>query len=125
MYTTPNDPLIGIVGPCGAGKTSLALKLSNLYSSVRAIAQEHSYVPDMWRRITNPDILIYLDTSYGITIQRRNLSWSESEYQIELDRLAHARANANITIATDHLSLDEVFQVAVDALNKLNTNSGE
>jgi adenylate kinase family enzyme len=120
MGSPAYDPLIGIVGPCGAGKTSLAGKLSTQYSRVRAIAQEHSYVPDMWRRITNPDILIYLEASYAVTIQRRNLSWSESEYQIELDRLAHSRANADIIIVTDTLTLDEVFRVAMDRLNKLN-----
>jgi deoxyadenosine/deoxycytidine kinase len=87
---------IGIVGPCGAGKSSLAERLSPYYSTVRAIAQEHSYVPTMWRRITNPDILIYLDASYSVTVQRRKLNWTDAEYRIELDRLENARKNADI-----------------------------
>lgn len=125
MGTTAHDPLIGIVGPCGAGKTSLAAKLSSQFARVRAIAQEHSYVPDMWRRITNPDILIYLDASYPVTIQRRHLDWTEDEYHVELNRLAHAHEHADIYIATDHLSLDNVFQVALEKLKHLVSNTGE
>jgi ABC-type Mn2+/Zn2+ transport system ATPase subunit len=52
--------LVGIVGPCGAGKTTLTRNLTAAGISARAIAQEHSYVPYMWQKITNPDILIFL-----------------------------------------------------------------
>ena len=85
----------------------------------RAIAQEHSYVPYMWRKITNPDILIYLDASYPSTIQRRKLNWTEAEYQIELERLAHARQHADITIQTDNLDLAGVARTAVRELERL------
>jgi deoxyadenosine/deoxycytidine kinase len=104
---------IGIVGPCGAGKSSLAERLSPHFAFVRAIAQEHSYVPDMWRRITNPDFLIYLDASYPVTVRRRNLNWTEMEYCIELERLAHARQHADITIQTDALDLEQVAETAL------------
>jgi cytidylate kinase len=120
--TTMHTIKVGIVGPCGAGKTSLADRLSTHYSFVRAIAQEHSYVPSMWRQLTNPDVLIYLDASYPVTIQRRKLDWTEAEYQIELDRLAHARANADIFIATDDLDLDEVVAAALQELMKFHAN---
>jgi len=119
MDTTTRKLLIGIVGPCGAGKSSLAERLSPFYSSVRAIAQEHSYVPYMWRRITNPDILIYLDASYPVTIQRRKLNWTEAEYKIELERLAHARQHADITIQTDNLDLAGVARTAARELERL------
>ena len=56
-------PLIGIVGPCGAGKTTLAQGLRGKGYRARAIVQEHSYVQDMWQRITKPDILIFLQAS--------------------------------------------------------------
>ena len=111
--------LIGIVGPCGAGKSSLAEKLSPHYSSVRAIAQEHSYVPYMWQRLTNPDVLIYLEASYPVTIQRRKLNWTEAEYRIELERLAHARQHADITIQTDGLDIEGVARAAADELERL------
>jgi deoxyadenosine/deoxycytidine kinase len=119
MDTTTRKLLIGIVGPCGAGKTSLAERLSPYYSSVRAIAQEHSYVPYMWRRLTNPDILIYLNASYPVTIQRRKLNWTEAEYKIELERLAHARQHADIIIETDSLDLEGVAKTATQELELL------
>jgi cytidylate kinase len=110
---------VGIVGPCGAGKSSLAEILSSRFSFVRAIAQEHSYVPGMWRQLTNPDILIYLDASYPVTIQRRQLNWTEAEYQVELARLANARESADITIRTDDLTLEQVAEKALQALETI------
>jgi len=103
-------PLIGIVGPCGAGKSTLASNLSRLGYSVRHIAQEHSYVPSMWQRITKPDILIYLDVSYKNTVIRRSLDWTEGEYQDQLTRLRHARQHADYYLDTNYLNQDEVFR---------------
>jgi len=36
------------------------------------IAQEHSYVPYMWKRITNPDLLIYLNASFEVSQDAEN-----------------------------------------------------
>ena len=55
---------IGVVGPCGAGKSTLVNALAEHGYPARHIAQEHSYVPSMWKRMVNPDILIYLEASY-------------------------------------------------------------
>ena len=72
---------IGLVGVCGAGKTTLSTGLKPFYKNVRQIAQEHSYVPDMWQRLVDPDILIYLQVSYLITLKRKPFTWTEKEYQ--------------------------------------------
>ena len=48
---------IAIVGPCGAGKSTLARNLRLKGRQARAIAQEHSYVPAMWQCLTKPDFL--------------------------------------------------------------------
>jgi deoxyadenosine/deoxycytidine kinase len=108
--------LVGIVGPCGAGKTTLAIKLNESGFHSRPIAQEHSYVPDMWKKITNPEILIYLAASYDVTMSRRKFRWEYWEYLEQLKRLEHARVNADIVIETDELSIEDVFQIATSRL---------
>jgi adenylate kinase family enzyme len=110
------DKLIGIVGPCGAGKTTLAQYLRSQGYRVKHIAQEHSYVPYMWQRITNPDILIYLDVSYENTLLRRNLAWSREEFNEQLRRLSHAHQNANLIINTNLFDAQGVFETAIEFL---------
>jgi len=68
--------------------------------------------------LTNPDVLIYLFVSYEKTLQRRNLNWSKREYQIQIDRLKHAKEHAHILIDTDLLSPEEVSNMAIQSINK-------
>ncbi|MBN2147019.1 MAG: hypothetical protein JW726_06505 [Anaerolineales bacterium] len=84
----------------------------------RHIAQEHSYAPAMWQRITNPDLLIYLDVSYENTLQRRRLDWTPAEYAEQLHRLRHARQHADIFVDTNPLTPTEVLQKVLDFLQK-------
>ena len=114
-----DPPLIGIVGVCASGKSTLINELQRLGYRCRHIAQEHSYVSDMWQRLTNPDILIYLSATYETTIARRNLNWTRDEYRIQLDRLIHARQGAHIRIETDNLSEMDVLDTAIEQINKL------
>lgn len=108
--TSQKTPLIGVVGPCKSGKTSLKRNLEKAGYSVRQIAQEHSYVQDMWQKIARPDLLIFLDVSYPKTLVRSSLGWSEAEYDVQIERLTHARANADLIIETDPLTSEEVAQ---------------
>jgi deoxyadenosine/deoxycytidine kinase len=101
---------IGVVGPCAAGKTTLIAALKSNGYEARHIAQEHSYVADMWKRLTNPDVLIYLDVSYQLTLIRRKMDWTEEEYQEQVKRLRHARQNADLCINTDDLTPQQVLQ---------------
>ncbi len=105
---------IGLVGPCGAGKSTLQQKLKSYGYSVRHIAQEHSFVPDMWRRFTNPVLLIYLNASYETVMKRKHFDFSIQEYQQENQRLQHAREHADFIIETDTLTPDEVLQKVID-----------
>jgi hypothetical protein len=101
---------LGIVGPCASGKTTLIAGLEERGYEARHIAQEHSYVADMWKRLTNPDILIYLHVSYPLTLERRKMNWTEAEYQTQLHRLRHAREHADLFIDTDLIGPNEVLQ---------------
>ena len=107
---------IGLVGPCGAGKTTLAKRLKARGFEVRQIAQEHSYTPDMWRRISNPDVLIFLEVSYPVTLARKPFQWSEADYQEQLHRLRHAYKHADLHINTDPLTPDEVLEAVLTFL---------
>lgn len=110
--------VIGIVGPCAAGKTSLARRLRNSPYEIRHIAQEHSYVPDMWKRISNPQILIYLDVSYENTIARKQLNWTIEEYSEQVKRLKHAREHADLQINTDKITEEEVYEIVTNFINE-------
>lgn len=105
------------MGVCAAGKTTLINELQQQGFHCRHIAQEHSYVPDMWQRLTKPDLLLYLTVSYEKTLERRNLNWTFEEYQVQLDRLKHARTHADIIIDTETLGIDEVVSFAVKKIN--------
>ncbi len=110
---------IGVVGPCAAGKTTLVANLKQRGIEARHIAQEHSYVADMWLRLTNPQVLVYLDVSFPLTIERRKMDWTFQEYQEELHRLRHARQHADLYIQTDDLTAQEVFQRVLDYLDQV------
>jgi len=101
---------IGIVGPCAAGKTTLINGLKRHGIEARHIAQEHSYVADMWQRLSKPDVLIYLDASYPVSQRRRKMNWNEQEHREQEHRLRHAREHAQLYIQTDALTPDQVLK---------------
>ena len=98
---------IGVVGPCGAGKSTLVENLRDKFN-IRAISQEHSYVPDMWQRINPTDVLVYLDASLDTIARRRQISWGQERLDALNHRLRHARAHADFYLPTDGLSAEEV-----------------
>ncbi|HZM24926.1 MAG TPA: AAA family ATPase [Anaerolineales bacterium] len=110
MEPSSKSQLIGIVGPCGAGKSTLTESLEKNGYACRHIAQEHSYVPAMWQIITKPGLLIYLNVSFPISTARTKLNWQEKDYTEQLHRLSHAREHAHIIIDTDNMTTDEVLQ---------------
>jgi thymidylate kinase len=114
MNDDDSKPLIGIVGICGSGKSTLIMGLVARGYRCRHIAQEHSYVPAMWQIVTKPDLLIYLHTSFENSTSRRKLKWTHKDYEEQLRRLAHARQNANLVIDTDSLTPDEILAKVVE-----------
>ena len=118
IHTAPSRraPLVGVVGPCGSGKSTLIAGLEQHGYTCRHIAQEHSYVQSMWQRITNPDILIFLDASFPVSTARRKLSWQKDDHDEQYRRLAHARQHAHVVIDTDPLTPEQVLQKALSFL---------
>ena len=115
------EPVIGVVGPCAAGKSTLVAELRSRGYQARHIAQEHSYVQDMWKQITNPDILIYLDVSFEISIKRTNSNWSRVIYDNQVQRLVHAKKHADLYINTDDLSPEQVLDLVLDSIQDIVT----
>jgi len=107
-------PLVGIVGPCSAGKTTLARALAERGYRARAIGQEHSYVPHMWQVITRPDTLVFLDVSFAVAQARRRLDWTPADLEEQRRRLRHARDHCDYYLDTDPLTAAQV-SAAVEA----------
>ncbi len=114
---------IGVVGPCAAGKTTLINGLKTRGYQARHIAQEHSYVKDMWQRITNPGLLIFLDVSFEVSMQRKWMNWTESDFQEQLRRLDHARSHAGLIIDTNQLSPEQILAQVLSFLEDQVTGS--
>ncbi len=111
-------PRIGVVGPCGSGKSTLIAGLEKHGYACRHIAQEHSYVQAMWQVISNPDVLLFLDVSFPVSTARRRLHWQKKDYEEQLRRLHHARQHAQVVIDTDNLTPDQVLQKALAYLEE-------
>jgi len=110
------EPVIGVVGPCAAGKSTLVADLRSLGYQVRHIAQEHSYVKDMWKQISNPDFLIYLDVSFEISIKRSESNWSKVIYNNQIQRLVNAKRHNDLYIHTDNLTPKQVLDLVLKNL---------
>jgi cytidylate kinase len=109
---------VAVVGPCASGKSTLVAALRVAGYEARQPAQEHSYVPDMWRRLVDPDVLIYLDLSYAAYRQRRPKDDAGPEYlKMQRARLGHARAHANLVIDTSRLTAEAVATRVLAALS--------
>lgn len=113
-----DSPTVGIVGVCASGKSTISRLLQARGINCRPIAQEHSYVPTMWLQLTHPDFLVFLQASYPITIKRKNLNWTQSEYDEEIHRLQHACANADMIINTDNKNPNEIADLITTALQQ-------
>lgn len=67
-------------------------------------------MPSMWQRITNPDILLYLDVSMAVAARREGLnkpsSWWVEEREV---RLVHARQHCDLYVDTSDLTPEEIL----------------
>jgi deoxyadenosine/deoxycytidine kinase len=112
----PDKLIIGVVGPCASGKSTLVAALRSKNYHARHIAQEHSYVRDMWKQMSDPDFLIYLDVSFEISVRRTGTSWNRRIFEKQEARLEHAKNHADLYIQTDELNPQQVLNIVLDYL---------
>jgi len=79
----------------------------------------------MWKRITNPDILIYLDVSWDVAAQRRRMDAKGAWWAELARRLLHARQHADLYIDTDDLTLPEVVDTTLSFLERHAARQGD
>ncbi len=108
--------IVAIVGPCASGKSALAQGLAERGIRARQVVQEHSFVPEMWQIIAQPDLLIYLDASFQTCSQRKNLNWGQRDYDEQNLRLAHAKENCDLLVQTDGHSEASVLEEVLSRL---------
>jgi hypothetical protein len=115
----PISGRIAVVGICAAGKTALVDALRARGYDARSCAQEHAFVPDMWQRLSRPQVMVYLDASLDAIRRRRRIDYGAGYVQEQRRRLAHARSHCQIYLHTDELSLTEVFDQIIRYLDAL------
>ncbi len=103
---------VKVVGPCASGKSVLVASLRQLGYDARSAAQDHSFVPDMWRRLNPPDVLIYLDVTLAEARRRgrSGFGWDQTYLDEQHHRLRHARAHCDLYLPTDGLTEEKVLQ---------------
>lgn len=112
-----------VVGICGSGKTILAQGLRQLGHEVRECHQEHSQVPYMWRVISRPDVLVYLDASAAVAEQRGLHHYVQGCVEEQRRRLAHARAYCDLYLLTDGLTQAQVLTTVAEFLAQRSPNA--
>jgi ABC-type glutathione transport system ATPase component len=119
------DGRIAVVGVCGSGKSTLAVALRLHGYDARECAQEHSYIPDMWQRISRPRILVYLAASHSMVLSRLCTYVTAELYQEQIAKLAHAREHASIYVNTDILATEQVLLRVLENLALYRIEPGE
>lgn len=94
------------MGVCASGKSTLKKHLDALGIASHAIAQEHSQVPQLFRR--QGRWVVLLVANWQTVHRRRQLSWDREFYRTEWDRLRAARQDAHLIIHTDALTPHQV-----------------
>jgi pantothenate kinase len=104
-------PRVVVVGHCASGKSTLVENLRSDGIDAVASAQEHSEIAGLWKR-SNADLLVYLDVDLETIRERRGRTWPELVFDLQEERLRHAREEADLVIDTARHRAEEVFRRA-------------
>ena len=63
-----------VVGPCASGKTTLVDNLRPRGYEIKSCVQEHSFTPDLWKRFSKADVLVFLDAELPTIAERQQRS---------------------------------------------------
>lgn len=120
LAAIPLPPLIPgritVVGVCGAGKSSLVAELCARGYDAHECLQEHSFLADMWRRVSRPQVLVMLHAARQTLLSRSYSYVSPALYQDQINKLAHACAHAQIYVNTDNLEIQSVGSLVLSYL---------
>lgn len=112
----PAGLIVGVVGPCCSGKSTLVNSLIQRGYTVRHIAQEHSFAPSMWKVIGKAELLVFLDVSFEVAQRRRWMDWKPADLEAQQQRLRHAREHCDVYLQTDTLSAEQVLKRVLSVL---------
>lgn len=112
-----DQPRVVVVGPCAAGKSTLAKALCRLGYDAYVCAQEHSVIRSLWRH-RNPDIVVFLDVDLATVRLRRGQEWPEAIFVEQMRRLSEARSAADLVIDTATMNIPEMVARTVDFLER-------
>jgi hypothetical protein len=126
MITERTSPVrVAVVGACASGKSTLVDALRIAGYEARHVAQEHSYVPSMWSKISQPDVLLYLDVNFAnVQARRPDPSFHPQDLAEQERRLIHARANCDLYLDTNRFLPDDVRKKSLEFLERLSKIDG-
>lgn len=104
--------VIGVVGNCASGKTTLVQGLSRQGWRAVNIPQEHSVSPRFWRRL-QVDYLVSLSCTLATAKSRRRIPWGQERLDAQAEKLNDARQHCQLHLDTDHLTIEQVLQVVL------------
>jgi deoxyadenosine/deoxycytidine kinase len=111
---------VAVVGACASGKSTLVTALKAAGYEARHVAQEHSFVPEMWQLISRPDVLVYLDVAYETIQSRRSLAqFGLADLAEQNRRLEHAREHCDLYVNTNTLNQYQVQDRCLSFLDKV------
>jgi len=107
---------IVVVGACASGKSLLVSGLRAHGYRARQCLQEHSYVPDMCYRLSQPDVVIYLEATLETIARRRKIDYGMTYWEEQKRRLRYVATHADLVLDTDLLQPADVLARTLDYL---------
>jgi len=108
-----------IVGPCAAGKSTLARGLRERGYRAHLVAQEHSGIRDLWRKHA-AQVLVYLDVDIANVQRRGRPDFPEWLHQRQRQRLINAKNAAHCYVDTASLAIPDVLHRVLVFLSEHN-----